>query len=400
MIDDNNLDFQEKLIKLISSNDLDILESRLNQLNIFNILKLSEYEIRHSNFLAWLLDPNENHKLKDLFLKKFIIKILRSYNKYDFKLDYIKLFNYDLSDLVVIREKYNVDLLLISQKNKFLIIIENKWNSRESKNQLNKYLNTISEKYPLFDIIPVYLTKYGVEPSNNKYVIISYEDVYDILDFIVNLKDIDIKVIDVIKQYYDLLKVSLMKDEEISKLCMTIYKEHKIAIDKINEYATNFDFLKICNLFSKDKNLLGLLDTLKSSRYWFLPESYLKILPKNYIDNWNVSYPICFWFLFLKNEKKIYFTIEIGPFSNQDKRKELINLLVSKLDLKDLNKKLIRVADSNEDKKYTRIYTRSIEFDEWYDDDKIIASLNKLYDEKTVYHVNNIYGVLKDFKWE
>lgn len=400
MIDDNNLDFQEKLIKLISSNDLDILESKLNQLNIFNILKLSEYEIRHSNFLAWLLDPNENHKLKDLFLKKFIIKILRSYNKYDFKLDYIKLFNYDLSDLVVIREKYNVDLLLISKKNKFLIIIENKWNSRESKNQLNKYLNTISEKYPLFDIIPVYLTKYGVEPSNNKYVIISYEDVYDILDFIVNLKDIDIKVIDVIKQYYDLLKVSLMKDEEISKLCMTIYKEHKIAIDKINEYATNFDFLKICNLFSKDKNLLGLLDTLKSSRYWFLPESYLKILPKNYIDNWNVSYPICFWFLFLKNEKKIYFTIEIGPFSNQDKRKELINLLVSKLDLKDLNKKLIRVADSNEDKKYTRIYTRSIEFDEWYDDDKIIASLNKLYDEKTVYHVNNIYGILKDFKWE
>ena len=44
--------------------------------NIFKILKLDNYEIRHSNFVAWLLDPNGSHKLGDKFLIKFINKAL------------------------------------------------------------------------------------------------------------------------------------------------------------------------------------------------------------------------------------------------------------------------------------------------------------------------------------
>ena len=48
------------------------------EFNIFKVLKLEDFEIRHSNFLAWLLDPSENHELKDEFLKKFLA--LTEYN--------------------------------------------------------------------------------------------------------------------------------------------------------------------------------------------------------------------------------------------------------------------------------------------------------------------------------
>ena len=47
----------------------------IEQPNIFRILKVDNYEIRHSNFLAWLFDPAENHGLGNLVFKTFI-KIL------------------------------------------------------------------------------------------------------------------------------------------------------------------------------------------------------------------------------------------------------------------------------------------------------------------------------------
>ena len=38
-----------------------------NKFNIFKVLKLDNHEIRHSNFLAWLLNPKENHNLQGNF---------------------------------------------------------------------------------------------------------------------------------------------------------------------------------------------------------------------------------------------------------------------------------------------------------------------------------------------
>ena len=55
--------------KLLKDEDFDKLDLGLKNPNIFQILRISKNEIRHSNFLSWLLDPNESHKLGDIFLK-------------------------------------------------------------------------------------------------------------------------------------------------------------------------------------------------------------------------------------------------------------------------------------------------------------------------------------------
>lgn len=44
----------------------------LTGVNIFEVLGITSTEIRHSRILAWLLDPRENHQLKDKFLKKIL----------------------------------------------------------------------------------------------------------------------------------------------------------------------------------------------------------------------------------------------------------------------------------------------------------------------------------------
>lgn len=44
---------------------LDELLPWTNKFNLFDVLKISRLEIRHSNVLAWLLETNENHGFGD-----------------------------------------------------------------------------------------------------------------------------------------------------------------------------------------------------------------------------------------------------------------------------------------------------------------------------------------------
>lgn len=55
--------------------DIDCLEELQpwsRKFNLFDVLKVSRNEIRHSNVLAWLLNPNENHGLGDSYIRKFV----------------------------------------------------------------------------------------------------------------------------------------------------------------------------------------------------------------------------------------------------------------------------------------------------------------------------------------
>ena len=50
-------------------------------------------------------------------------------------------------DLIVYRENKNIDILLVSEKNKIVVCIENKILSSESRGQLNKYQRYIERNY-------------------------------------------------------------------------------------------------------------------------------------------------------------------------------------------------------------------------------------------------------------
>ena len=66
--------------KLLEETDLDVLEIGLKEPNIFQILKSTNNELKHSNFLSWLLNPHESHKIGDIFLKRFIREVLPQTN--------------------------------------------------------------------------------------------------------------------------------------------------------------------------------------------------------------------------------------------------------------------------------------------------------------------------------
>src|SRR5690554_5379880 len=70
---------KQSVINFIVNNDkLELLKARVNSFNPLKILRVQDYEIRHSNVLAWVLDPNENHNLDDRILKRFLLRVLLS----------------------------------------------------------------------------------------------------------------------------------------------------------------------------------------------------------------------------------------------------------------------------------------------------------------------------------
>ncbi len=61
---------------VVENEDLERLEALLGRFNIFEAIGVVRQEVRHSDFLAYLLDPRGNHGLRDAFVKRLLQKAL------------------------------------------------------------------------------------------------------------------------------------------------------------------------------------------------------------------------------------------------------------------------------------------------------------------------------------
>mgnify|MGYP003679182021 FL=1 len=115
---------------LLKDIEFDELELGLQNPNIFEILKISKTEIRHSNFLAWLLNPKGSHLLGNVFLKRFLRDVFLS-DKFN-DIDQVDVEGMDYSNLEIYREWNNIDLLI--KLDDIVVCIENKVLSKEHSN--------------------------------------------------------------------------------------------------------------------------------------------------------------------------------------------------------------------------------------------------------------------------
>jgi hypothetical protein len=219
---------------LLDINCLDDLQKWGSSFNIFEILKISRAEIRHSNVLAWLLNPNENHTLGDMFVKKlfqYFVKGLSFTNKAS-----MDLLLMDFYSFTVLREWKNIDILMISDQEKVIVAFENKVGTSEHDNQLQRYKDILNKEYPNYTKFLIYLTPDGDTPSDNDWEILTYEDVANTLSDICNRNSIPQNVLYMINNYIDIIRRDVMEDKELIEICNRIYSKHKKALDLIYEY--------------------------------------------------------------------------------------------------------------------------------------------------------------------
>jgi hypothetical protein len=123
---------------VIENDDLLALEARIGKFNIFDALGIVRRELQHSNFLAWLLDPSESHGQGDAFLNAVLMDMLKHAPREKRPLSPVMLDGSELRGVEVRREWRKIDLLIISEEPSFVVVIENKVDSGEHSNQLQR----------------------------------------------------------------------------------------------------------------------------------------------------------------------------------------------------------------------------------------------------------------------
>ena len=239
---------------------LEPISSRADKFNIFDILKITRTEIRHSNVLAWLINPSENHNLGDSIIKGIIRNISLSFENNEEVFNALLIDGYDFT---VQREWRNIDILAVSENNKMVICIENKIDSTEHNNQLNNYRAIIENTYADFRKIFIYLSPYGNQASDpDNWYAMSYQN---ILDIIVNAKDKkklqpDVELL--IENYLEAIRRDILKDEKLAQICKEIYYKHQRALDLIFENKPDraSELADIIQLWAKQKSKEGEID--------------------------------------------------------------------------------------------------------------------------------------------
>ena len=216
---------------------------------------VSRMEIKHSNFLKWLLDPFNNPDLDDLALRKLICLIQKKaegileYARFS-KLD-LKNAKYSYDDKVIEREKYNIDLLIKVYINDipYVFIIENKIGAAVY-NDLDKYYQKIKEENAEAQIIRVFLYYYCdifdlEKVKKNKYIILEYQDVYDdvlkdTLKYAINsrTRNIIYDYIHCLASFTDALNYYMITTDEEKELLVRLFSKEEV-INILRSIANN-----------------------------------------------------------------------------------------------------------------------------------------------------------------
>jgi len=305
---------RKKYKDLLNDLDFDKIELELRTPNIFHILDISRVEIRHSNFLAWLLDPNETHGLGKLFLTKFL-RELATFSETDTTFDEFDIGDQNFNNVEIRREWKNIDLLIIFDK--LVVCIENKVDSQDHSNQLSKYRNIVQESFKNHKKVYVYLTLTGEQPNEEKeneyYKTYSYENISNQIEKILEIhgKSLNTKIYHYISDYLTILKREIMKNDSLNKLAANIYKNHKEIFDFVVEFKPDIE-TELYSIFAKKIEQSGWVIGSKNKGYArFLTKALKPIIPQKG-QGWTSKecflFEIEFWWY-----KKIIFKTVISP---------------------------------------------------------------------------------------
>ncbi len=360
---------------LADNPEFEDLSARLSQFNVFRALNIEKVEIRHSNVLAWLLDPDESHGFSNVVLRRLLSNILLMSDKTIKGLSAAKVELLDFSDIEVLREWKKIDILIIDRFNKIILFFENKIYSGESTGQLVKYKRIVELEFPQFTIIPVFLTLTGQESSDKdaqNYISYSHIQLYVILGkLFVQRKSQLAEPVQVFMQHYlDTLRRLTMQDEELTILCKTIYRKHREAIDLIVEYGMVSTFSQAAeDVLEAD----GKYEILYSSpsHSWFLPVSWKDLIPENGIVWTSLKRPvsICCWLRYSKGKLSSHF--EVSKMDDPVLRLECVKSLRAAGFT--LGKKAF-----DENATYSRFYGKTVKIKDETDYDEMSSAIEKL----------------------
>lgn len=317
---------EDKLAALLDDPDFEILAEAESRFNIFDALGTRRQELRHSDFLSYLLDPSKPHGLSSRFLRDFMLGATRDFNPEGFFNSIeIRLLQFD--EVKITREKFNIDVLIESGSD-WCVLIENKIGAKEHGDQLRRYKAIAGAELALSKKLFLFLTPDGDMPSDENWIPISHELIAELCKKWSSDNSVPPRTREALVDYYEFLEAYVIDTSQTAELCRKIYSRHKDALDLIFRHIPN---AKDVALTAAEKALQRLQAEGKielDAKYYGLSRFWVPEIQNIYLIDGEKWTPSRRGILFEWNTSNNVFRLDIviGPIDVDVKASLVVNL--------------------------------------------------------------------------
>ena len=359
---------------------LDEIQEHINHFNPIKVMGMEHMEIRHSFILRWLLDPRGNHDLKEWFLKEFIKRAFDNDKGGDSDLSLNEIED-DLKNAVVHREWQckdgagRIDLLILSPKNNWAVVIENKFYSTQYDGQLRGYIKAIEEEFgSKYKIQGIFLTLWNEKPQDSSYTSIGYEDIHKILSPLFkeeqeskskqeeNKLELKKEVRIFLKHYFNVIgEATDMNTEtnDLTKQARDLYRNNKEVLDFIVNSGQGAFITAARNVFGEMKSESEKIGN-RSFIYGYLKGNYLGLVPTGWYEalgrdeyKWpgsekvggGLGLPIILWIHYFSDGEKIKLYSNINLHTEREIRESFVKFF---RDIKEGNPRIESLDEAKE----------------------------------------------------
>jgi hypothetical protein len=231
---------EDQISELLDDRDFQYIDAQLRRFNLFEAIGAVRVELRHSNFLAFLLSPGRSHGLGADILARFLRAAISQLPAEKRPIGVLRIVVGDLDTAFVERERDNIDILIEIKALRLVVVIENKVGADVSEGQLGRYKAIILNRYKGWHHLFLLLTPEGERPGDpldddSDYVAISYYDLATLLKKYVEEKRnlLSDEMVLILDNYIETLRRYIVEDSELKETARQLYVRHKEAFDFI-----------------------------------------------------------------------------------------------------------------------------------------------------------------------
>ncbi|MFD2648256.1 PD-(D/E)XK nuclease family protein [Devosia albogilva] len=408
----------------VNNEGLDRLGAYLGRFNPIRTMRMEGMEVRHSAILAWLLDPSETHGFSDRFLKAFLAQALRGRSACG-RVTAIDVVQSDLRDAQVHREWQNIDIFILSRRNNWAFVIENKFYASQHEGQLAKYAQKVRAAFSSRGEPPVvcgiFLTLLDELPQDESFAPIRYSAICDLLPRLMALEGLTLgqEVSIFLEHYLEIVREAAGMSEErvaMEALARQLYRTHKKVLDFVMEYGASTDFVLAAEtVFEGTWEPRSTVSVgSRSYRYNGHNNRSISFLPVGWVDSfevlgrpwrgceqWWAGYPLICWLELLESADGASGTLklfaEVGPLADHSLRSELIGRIRQLGSVSGLEGIRFQNDADKEGKRYSKfLRNNAVVIDDLHNAEEISKGMVTLLDRLDPYF-EAIAGILPEF---
>lgn len=244
----------QALTDFVLSQELKELEASIGGFNLFQTLGLESRELAHSQVLAWLLQPSESHGFGELFLRRWLMRVVRDAESTETKLpsapeiEAAEWVQINVNTEVAMSRENRLDVVVTLRERGqqgeplWVVAIEVKVDSEEGEDQLARYKGVLEKRHPKAERqVFVFLTKEELIPGDRSWIRCGFETVLETLEEGLSQKSGAIgagpKLL--LENYKALLEEQFVNEDKIANAVRNIVKAHGEAVELILKYKSD-----------------------------------------------------------------------------------------------------------------------------------------------------------------